>query len=317
VLNKLFAVHLFIVANLFSNQALADYISDATAIKNSANLEANFNDGKVKDSIPAYNGSNAPQTSYYSNPSAMEDDSHLAANNSDNGKIAVSAFNNKGDYDLSYLPKDNSSTVDVSDVISLFTKPYSDCQPITTTTGSSSTIKTCDQYYQPSQNSCQVIRDIEVASSYIYSCTKDLTYTNKTCTQNLNVTATAGTLTESNFGNPFVITYPLIFSSSYIYGNSIYSSSYDGYCSRYSYYSSGQKIYLSFASNPSLNGIYTVSSSTCHNFSIGDIGGSIDNYQLILNENLGAGKYDSKITIKTKISDPTPNITSTWQEVCP
>ncbi len=168
-------------------QAFADYRSDAAAINSAANPQGSLNEAKAKDVIHGYSDT-PPQTSYYNNPTAMGDQSQLALKNNDAGIIAKSAFDNKGDYDLSYLPKDTSSPFDVSDIIKLFTGSYSDCQPTTTTNSGLTTTNTCDQYYQATQNSCQINRNIDVFRSFTYSCTKDLIYTNKACQKTLTIT---------------------------------------------------------------------------------------------------------------------------------
>jgi hypothetical protein len=105
-------------------------------------------------------------------------------------ELAPEFFINKGDYDLSYLPRDNSPAItnnDISDIIRLFTVPYSDCHPSTITNSELHSTNTCDQYYQAIQNSCQINRDINVFSSYTYSCTKDLVYSNKACNKTLTI----------------------------------------------------------------------------------------------------------------------------------
>jgi hypothetical protein len=187
VTRKLIFFSLLAISIIFAiPQAFADYRSDAEAINSGANPQGSLNETKAKDVIHGY-GDTPPQTSYYNNPTAMGDQSQLALKNNDAGIIAKSAFDNKGDYDLSYLPKDTSSPFDVSDIIKLFTGSYSDCQPTTTTNSGLTTTNTCDQYYQAIQNSCQINRNIDVFSSYTYSCTKDLIYKNKACQKTLTI----------------------------------------------------------------------------------------------------------------------------------
>lgn len=180
---------LILTITLFFNSPLAkaDYITEANNIKNQLNLEANFNEAKVKEVLPAYNGPNAPQSSYYNNYSSIENDSRIAAKNSATGQIVTSAFNNQGDYDLSYLAKNNTSTTDVSDIINFFTKSYSGCEPVTNQNGTRSVTKTCDQYYQANIGNCQTKRVVEVASNYTYSCTKELAYKSKNCQKTLTI----------------------------------------------------------------------------------------------------------------------------------
>ena len=181
----IFFLLLAVVVSFEIPQGFADYRSDAAAINFGANPQGSLNETKAKDVIHGYSDT-PPQTSYYNNPTAMGDQSQLALNN-DAGIIAKSAFDNKGDYDLSYLSRDTSSPFDVSDIIKLFTGAYSDCQPTTTTNAGLSTINVCDQYYQAIQNSCQVNRQIDVFSSFTYSCTKDLVYSNKPCNKTLTI----------------------------------------------------------------------------------------------------------------------------------
>jgi hypothetical protein len=199
----LFVMSLGLFIPFFASQAFADYRSDAALINSSANPQASLTETRAQEIIPNYS-SNPPQANYYNNPSAMDDQSHLALQSrysgqnsgsgtsdigADAGMVATSAFNNRGDYDLSDLPRDHSpaiTNIDVSDIIRLFTIPYSDCHP-STTNSELHTINTCDQYYQATQNSCQINRDINVFSSYTYSCTKDLIYSNKACNKILTI----------------------------------------------------------------------------------------------------------------------------------
>lgn len=170
-----------------SSQSFADYKSDAAAIDASANPKASVNESTAQNVIPNY-GAAAPQSGYYNNPTAMDADSQKEMQTNDAGKTAKSAFDNKGDYNLSYLPKDNSSKFNVSSVIKLFTGVYHDCQPSTTDNPTLYDTITCDQYYSAKDNICQVPRRIDVESIFNYTCTKDLTYTSKTCNISLNLT---------------------------------------------------------------------------------------------------------------------------------
>ena len=185
---SIFLLILSIAPVINVSQAFADYRSDAAAINSAANPQASLTEAKAQNIIPNYS-SNPPQTNYYNNPAAMDDQSHLAVGNDAAGMVATSAFNNKGDYDLSDLPRDNSPAItnnDISDIIRLFTVPYSDCHP-SATNSELHTINTCDQYYQVTQNSCQINRDINVFSSFTYSCSKNLVYSNRTCNKTLTI----------------------------------------------------------------------------------------------------------------------------------
>jgi hypothetical protein len=89
---SIFLLILPIVLAVNVSQTFADYRLDAAAINSAANPQASLTEAKAQNIIPNYS-SNPPQTNYYNNPAAMDNQSHLDVGNDAAGMVATSAFN--------------------------------------------------------------------------------------------------------------------------------------------------------------------------------------------------------------------------------
>lgn len=273
---------------------------------------------KNVDNIPGYQGTNVKEANYYKNPASLEDESVNKAKNDEAGQVARNIFSNQGDYQFNFkndpLFASEQKSFDSHARADWLKGGYSDCddesknkQDITINND-----KSCDQYLKAKNNQCIIKRIIEVESNYKYSCTKNLTYSTKTCSKSLNVTVTKknGQLTASNFGNARTV--------NGWYGGGMAKGYPSGFQLFYhnSPYNVGDKVHIT-PSSGSADNIYTIVSKNF--YSIPAFYLSITWTTFTFSPKFNRNYNTQNFIFKTQLSNPDPIITinSTWgAETC-
>lgn len=289
---------------LYATQDLGDINSIVTDFQNSA-----FDQGKEEE-VPLYD----PNHPTY-NEDDLEGQAALEAQDNDNAKL-VNDYFVQNDFSLSkddeMFDKAKEITIDPKSEVDFVTEQYSDCEGQEAQSVELTETKTCDEFLTGQTNICQSSRVVEVENNYNYSCSKNIAYTTKNCTQNLNVVVQGEELGEEHFGNAVLC-------------NAYYASYLDGYIS-ISCSSNvgpflpavGQKIHLNIGSH---HQIYEINSVVANGVltEIG-LGSAWWHYYFTVSEPLPEyyGNYNySTVTVKTQTSFPdTPITTTSWEETC-
>jgi len=310
-----------------------DYNAEANSLS-SPGLSS-FNSGAV-DNVPGYEGTNIKEANYYNDSAAMEDDSIHRQRDDEAGQTVSSNFANQGDWQFNFkndpMFASEQADFDPYSYVDWLTGEYTDCDPESGSDIIINDTQTCDQYLASQENACQIPRVVEVDSNYNYSCTKELSYTTKNCTQNLNVTVNKEPLSASNFGTYYLkpVNWPYNLQSwvgSYQSSGSRLIVTAVGFqygcTNKLSPVTAGDKLYLTstgYGSNPSFNGIYTVKSTSFRCYRARLLSGYpyFNETTISLEEGFNSNINNSVFYIKKQTSEPpVTSITSTWgSEIC-
>lgn len=168
-----------------------------------------------KNAVPGFVTSSPSETNYSNG--GMSDASTQKALSDPASQLINRSFTTRPDIKIERSSSPifrNSKTVtdNPTAIVNFLTGRYGDCQTGTTVTSISSDIRTCDEYTETTDQTCQVGVNVTVDANHQYKCNRSRVYNDYTCNRSLTLSCAvhggdAGAITTITIPSPTIWTY--------------------------------------------------------------------------------------------------------------
>jgi hypothetical protein len=202
--SSLWETFLICVVLLYSTSSYAidhtQYKTDAEELLNLNTTNINTatsqsTDEQLKETVPGFETSTPPETSYQNNSGAMETNSKILADNSEEGQMVTDSFRNRPDVKVdetdTFLIQSTATISNPETIINSVTSEYPECTETGGEVIRNTTTKTCDEYSKASTTSCSTGEEITIDGETKYNCKRYREYSTKSCKKELQATCTA------------------------------------------------------------------------------------------------------------------------------